>query len=221
MQLIIENLTFGWNQELLFDRACIQLQPNEIIQLVGENGVGKTTLLSLIAGMVPHFSRGAVLTGDIRLDGRSILKESPQHFFPAIALIPSGNLELFLLTETLNQEVLLTRSMLPIDENTVKKKLTEFANYFPEITALPQEPIDNFSLSQKIVALTFIYYLQNAQLYLFDEVFATFSVRQVRQFYSFFDWLRSNGSSIIFVDHQHDKEKYPQMLLKDKGLTRQ
>jgi energy-coupling factor transporter ATP-binding protein EcfA2 len=222
MLLQIENLTFGWHKKQgpLFENINCHLANNEIIQLAGENGSGKTTLLKLIAGMIPHFSRGEILTGEVFIKGRSIKKAAPKNFFPAIAFIPSLNLDFFLLTESLTQEMLLTSSILKINEDQVKQRLNEFGNFFPDLSDFMNLPLKQQQFWQKVLSLTFIYYLQNAQLYLFDEVFTMFAESLIPQWYSFFKWLSSKGSAIIFVDHQRQGKRFSQWLLKDRGLVR-
>ena len=61
------NVAFGYSQErpVLHD-ANLQIQPNQIIALVGGTGAGKSTLLSL----VPRFYAPA--SGSVALDGRDL-----------------------------------------------------------------------------------------------------------------------------------------------------
>jgi len=218
MLLHIENLTFGWQKDTLFEGINCRLEKNDIIQLIGENGTGKTTLLNLISGMIPHFNRGSMLEGDIYVNGCSMLKVSPKNLFPTIALIPCVNLELFLLTETLSQEILLTRSILKIDANQFNKQLKDFMMFFPDIPEFINLPLKELHINQKILALTFIFFLQNCRLYLFDEVLADFSESLIQQWYAFFKWLSSKGCAVIFVDHQQHAEGFLQWILKDKKL---
>ena len=222
MLLQIENLTFGWQKEKepLFENINFHLNQKEIVQLSGENGSGKTTLLKLISGMIPHFSRGEILNGQVFINERSVLTKPPKYFFPIIAFIPSFNLDFFLLTETLAQEILLTRSVLKISEGLVRKRLDEFCNFFPSVADFMNVPLKNQEFKQKIISLTFIFYLQNARLYLLDEVLTAFSKSLVKQWYLFFNWLSSRGSAIIFVDHQHQNNTFSQWLLKDKKLNK-
>ncbi len=220
MLLSIKNLTFGWQKETLFESISYELQKGEIIQLTGENGVGKTTLLQLISGMIPHFNRGEILRGDIIFTGRSILQTPPKNFFPNLAFIPGNNLEFFLLTDNLNQEILLSRSILKIPNNLAEKRLNEFADFFSDITKILDMPFKKMQFSQQILALTFIFYLQNALLYLFDEVLNSFSRNVIQQWHSFFNWLTLKQFSIIFVDHHQQVKNYSQRILKDKNLLK-
>ena len=110
--LEIENLTFGWN-EILLKHVHARLNSGDLVWLQGENGCGKTTLLKIMSGMIPHFSQGRVLQGDIRIKKRSLLKNPPKTFFPIIAYLPAINSEFYLLNTTLEQEMSLIRAMQP------------------------------------------------------------------------------------------------------------
>jgi ABC-2 type transport system ATP-binding protein len=47
----LEELSFGYTRERLFDDLALRLEPGNIYGLLGKNGAGKTTLLKLICGL--------------------------------------------------------------------------------------------------------------------------------------------------------------------------
>ena len=60
-----KNLSFGWEPgELLFDDLSFELEATDRIGIIGKNGKGKTTLLSAIAGKLPHLSGERILHND-------------------------------------------------------------------------------------------------------------------------------------------------------------
>ena len=216
--LTIENLFFAWDKEYLFENLSCRFNESEIIKLEGENGAGKTTLLQLIAGMIPHFNRSKILTGDILINGQSTIINSPKNFFPEVAFIPSTNIDFFLLTDCLKHEILLSQSILKLNKETADKKLKEFYQFFPSLNKVNYEPYERLTFNQKLLALTLIYYLQGAKLFLFDEVLNGFSKSEIDTWYSFFDFLRSKKSSIVFVDHHLKAGNYLTWLLKNKKI---
>lgn len=47
----IQNLSFSYKKTVVFENISLQFEPGKIYGLLGENGVGKTTLLKLICGL--------------------------------------------------------------------------------------------------------------------------------------------------------------------------
>jgi len=220
MLVSIRNLTFGWQKDALFENLSCDLAEGEIIQLKGENGAGKTTLLQLIAGMMPHFNRGEKLQGEILINDQPVFEKSPKHFFPITAFIPSINLDFFLFTETLNQEILISSAISKIELNDADQRLEEFSHFFSIIKSIINQPFKTMPIHQKILSLTFIFYLQNARLFLFDEVMNTFSDQDTEHWHDFFNWLKSKRCSIVFVSHHLPNNTYPVWLLAEKRLAR-
>jgi len=218
IKLTIENLFFAWENNYLFEDISCQFNDSEIIQIKGENGVGKTTLLQLISGMIPHFNRGKILKGNISLGGKSVIKNSPKIFYPATAFIPSTNIEFFLLTDCLDHEIILSSSMQKINQKTVGKKLAEFNRFFASLNEIKEIPFENMAFNQKLLALTFVYYLQGAKIYLFDEILNGFSESEIQSWYSFFEFLRAQNCSILFIDHHLKSNGYTNWLLKNKKI---
>jgi len=66
--LEIRALTGGWGPTTIVERLDLSLGAGETVAIVGRNGVGKTTLLELIAGRAQQHS------GEIRLGGRDVCR---------------------------------------------------------------------------------------------------------------------------------------------------
>ena len=76
--LEIRNLTSGYGRIEALHGVSMNIQPGEIVSLVGANGAGKTTLLRAISGVQP------AAAGTIRFEGRAIDR------LPAHARVPLG-----------------------------------------------------------------------------------------------------------------------------------
>jgi branched-chain amino acid transport system ATP-binding protein len=66
--LEVMGLTGGWGPTTIVERLDLSVGAGEMVAIVGRNGVGKTTLLELIAG------RAQQRSGEIRLGGRDICR---------------------------------------------------------------------------------------------------------------------------------------------------
>ncbi len=49
----IQNLTFGYNDNLIFNDFNIEFEKGKITAILGRSGIGKTTLLNLASGIIP------------------------------------------------------------------------------------------------------------------------------------------------------------------------
>ena len=66
-----ENLAFSYGQTPVLNNISMTLEDGKIYGLLGENGVGKTTLLSLLAGLKK------AKTGSIGIDGENPYSRRP------------------------------------------------------------------------------------------------------------------------------------------------
>lgn len=55
--LNVQNLTFGYGGELVFDNACFRLDTDWKTGLIGRNGKGKTTFMKLLCGRIEYCGR--------------------------------------------------------------------------------------------------------------------------------------------------------------------
>lgn len=71
--LQINDLVGGWGQTTIVEKVSLTLNRGDCLAIMGRNGVGKTTLLELIAGRARHAG------GGITMDGTDICSLSTYH----------------------------------------------------------------------------------------------------------------------------------------------
>ena len=72
--LLASNLSLNREGKFIFQDIDISLSPKKIIQLNGRNGIGKTTLIKVLANMI------SPSTGEIYWNGKNIKKNSYEYF---------------------------------------------------------------------------------------------------------------------------------------------
>ena len=77
----IENLDFSYRQTRVFSHISLEFRPGSVYGLLGENGVGKTTLLKIIAGLQRPSA------GSCTVDGQHTFQRSPD-FLQSICFLP-------------------------------------------------------------------------------------------------------------------------------------
>jgi ABC-type branched-subunit amino acid transport system ATPase component len=71
--LEIRDLSAGYGGSAVLHGITLAVEPGEIVAVLGRNGVGKSTLVSAIAGVLP------VMGGTILLDGVNVTKRPPSY----------------------------------------------------------------------------------------------------------------------------------------------
>ncbi len=83
--LIIEDLSSGYGETPILRGVSMHIRPGETVALMGRNGVGKTTLLKSIMGLLPAQS------GRIRLAGHDVTDRPPdQRARLGLGYVPQG-----------------------------------------------------------------------------------------------------------------------------------
>lgn len=90
----IEDLSFSYRRHSVFKNVNISLEKNRIYGLLGENGVGKTTLMRIICGMLRPDS------GNCRFDGIESSSRNPEilkdlFYLPEIFVAPHIKVDRF------------------------------------------------------------------------------------------------------------------------------
>ena len=83
--IAVENLVTGYGRIGVLDGVSLTVAAGECVGILGHNGMGKSTLLKAIAGLLPTWS------GSIRFDGRAIDRD-PAHVRArnGIGSVPQG-----------------------------------------------------------------------------------------------------------------------------------
>lgn len=87
--LSIRNLNKSFGGLQAITNLTIDVEPGEIVSVIGPNGAGKTTLFNLITGVYTPDS------GDVQLDGRSIVGKKPNQVVDLGIARTFQNLRLF------------------------------------------------------------------------------------------------------------------------------
>jgi urea ABC transporter ATP-binding protein UrtE len=83
--LDIDGLRAGYGSGEILQGVALRIEPGEMIATIGRNGVGKSTLMKAIIGLVP------AMAGSVRLKGKDITRLRPdQRAASGIGYVPQG-----------------------------------------------------------------------------------------------------------------------------------
>lgn len=195
--LTVENVSKSFAGVRVLREVSFDVRAGEVLALVGENGAGKSTVLSLVTGLLTPDS------GTIRYDGEPVLAWSPHH--ARAAGVASVHQELSLNPhQTVAENVFL--GAWPSRHGLVRHRdLVAKARPLLEKVGLDVDPrtrVGRLSLgAQQLVELAKAL-TADPRLLILDEATSALDDDQVSAVFRVVDELRENGRSVVIVSHR-------------------
>jgi energy-coupling factor transporter ATP-binding protein EcfA2 len=124
----------------------LSIDEGELCLVVGQTGVGKSTLLGAINGLVPHFT-GGTLSGRVTVDGRDTSTHPPRELADLIGVVGQDPLAGFV-TDTVEEELAYAMEQLAIKPEVMRKRVEETLDLLG-IAELRNRPIRTLSGGQQ------------------------------------------------------------------------
>jgi urea transport system ATP-binding protein len=87
VRLSVSDISVAYGQSQVIHRLSMSVKPNEIVAILGLNGMGKTTLMKALIGLLP------VREGKIVLDGTELSQRQPyERVLEGLAYVPQGRM---------------------------------------------------------------------------------------------------------------------------------
>ncbi|MDT0377177.1 ATP-binding cassette domain-containing protein [Streptomyces sp. DSM 42041] len=118
----------------------------ELCLLVGPSGVGKSTLLGTVSGLVPHFT-GGTLHGRVTVDGRDTRTRKPRELADVVGTVGQDPLAHFV-TDTVEDELAYGMESLGLAPEVMRRRVEETLDLLG-IAALRDRPLTSLSGGQQ------------------------------------------------------------------------
>jgi energy-coupling factor transport system ATP-binding protein len=118
----------------------------ELALVVGRTGVGKSTLLGVFNGLVPHFT-GGTLAGRVLIDGRETRTQPPRELADVVGYVGQDPLSGFV-TDTVEEELAYTMEQLAVPPDVMRKRVEETLDLLG-IADLRDRPLHQLSGGQQ------------------------------------------------------------------------
>ncbi|MFI2640753.1 ABC transporter ATP-binding protein [Streptomyces sp. NPDC018610] len=101
----------------------LTVEEGELCLVVGHTGVGKSTLLGAVNGLVPHFT-GGTLYGRVTVDGRDTAEHPPRELADVVGVVGQDPIDGFV-TDTVEEELAYAMEQLAIPAAAMRKRVEE------------------------------------------------------------------------------------------------
>ncbi|MFI1827058.1 ABC transporter ATP-binding protein [Streptomyces sp. NPDC020412] len=105
------------------DGVDLTVPEGELVLLVGPSGVGKSTLLGAVSGLVPHFT-GGTLGGRVTVDGRDTRTHRPRELADVVGTVGQDPLAHFV-TDTVEDELAYGMESLGVAPDVMRRRVEE------------------------------------------------------------------------------------------------
>ncbi|WP_405964448.1 ATP-binding cassette domain-containing protein [Streptomyces sp. NBC_00723] len=118
----------------------------ELVLLAGPSGVGKSTLLGTVSGLVPHFT-GGTLRGRVTVAGRDTRTHKPRELADVVGTVGQDPLSHFV-TDTVEEELAYGMESLGLSPEVMRRRIEETLDLLG-LAALRDRPIATLSGGQQ------------------------------------------------------------------------
>ena len=207
--LEIKSIYLNRNKKQILSNFNLILKKKTMLLILGENGVGKSSLLDTIVGLIKPQS------GEITIEGKA-LKEIENQKKDYFTYIPHEDClkDSFSIEE--NIKIWLNLNSISLNEKQIYKKLITF-----NIHDIKDQLVRNLSHGQKKkVSLTKLLF-SNTKLWLLDEPFNGLDEKSIKILKIIFSNHIKNNGAILFSSHIDPKLKNAKkILLKKINITK-
>jgi energy-coupling factor transport system ATP-binding protein len=116
-------VTYAEESRPVLRDVCLQIDEGELVLVVGRTGVGKSTLLGAVNGLVPHFT-GGTLSGRVTVDGRDTRTHRPRELADVVGVVGQDPLSGFV-TDTVEEELAYGMEQLAVPTDVMRKRVEE------------------------------------------------------------------------------------------------
>jgi branched-chain amino acid transport system ATP-binding protein len=190
--LEVRDLVTGFGELRVVQGLSFRLGRDEILAVIGANGVGKTTLLNAIVGQLRLWS------GEVRLDGEPVPRRKPHDVVRGgIALVPEGRHVFASLTveENLRVGAHTRRARREIDAD-----IERWYERFPQLRTLRHRTAGQLSGGEQQMLALSRALMSRPRVLLLDEPSLGLAPKVIEAVFGFIRTIREEGTAVVLVE---------------------
>lgn len=117
------SLIYPTAERTILDKLNFEIGEGEFVLLIGETGIGKSSVLRLINGLVPHHT-GGILAGNVEVSGISTRDVRPGELAELIGIVGQNPVNGFV-TDIVEDELAFSMESLNLPQDVMRKRIEE------------------------------------------------------------------------------------------------
>ena len=193
--LVVEDLSAGYGGSQVLAGVSLAVGPGEVVTLLGRNGMGKTTTIRAIMGLLPGLG-GRVLGGRAEFAGTALVGRAPHRIAQlGLGLVPEGR-QVF---PTLSVEENLTATAAS-RFGAPRWGLREVYGLFPRLEERRRQPGAQLSGGEQQMLAIGRALMTNPRLLLLDEATEGLAPLVRAEIWAVLARLKAEGQAILLID---------------------
>ncbi|MHB1519549.1 MAG: ABC transporter ATP-binding protein [Acidimicrobiales bacterium] len=139
------SVTYSDSARAVLDGVDLEIEEGQLALVIGRTGVGKSTLLGAMNGLVPHFT-GGVLAGRVMVDGKETRTHKPRELADVVGVVGQDPASGFV-TDTVEEELAYVMEQLAVSPDIMRKRVEEMLDLLG-IAELRDRPLAQLSGGQ-------------------------------------------------------------------------
>lgn len=184
----IKNISKSFDNKTVLNNVSFSIGDNAITSLIGPNGIGKTTLLNILCG---------VLSPD-----QGIIECETPHFTRKIFTVLSGNQHLYA-KNTVKENIYFLSTLRGLSKGEIKSNIEKYHTYFPLYDSIQGSLFEELSFGQKQLTTIFAALVANSQYLFLDEPTEGLDLAHKKQLASVLSLIKQ-FKTILLTSHDFD-----------------
>ena len=202
--LSIKNISKTYNAVNALDNINLEIKHGEIHCIIGENGCGKSTLMKIIAGVIPP---DPTKSGCLEIDGKPMhnynstisMRKGIQVIYQDLSLFPN-----LTVTENINiNDRIENRSFFINWKNAEKTARAALQEVSLDVDI--NTNISDLSIAQRQLIAICRAITNNVRLLIMDEPTASLGKKDIDHLITIIQKLKARGIAVIFIGHKLDE----------------